>query len=119
MLLALTLPQINPYMTNAIIDVIHAGEGALIPIGGKLIDLTIALRAAAPHDCPPVSHYRLVARDRVWLRKLCVEPGSEPETGALLALFTTEQDEAIEGPPARQIRVSIAGIIRQSAWPTV
>lgn len=117
MLLTLTLPQINPYMTNAIIDVVHADEGAMIPLGGKLIDLTIDLSAAAPHDCPPVSHYRLVARDRVWLRKLYVGAGSEPETGTMLALFSTEQDEPIEAVPARQIRVSTAGIIRQSAWP--
>jgi hypothetical protein len=117
LLLSLNLPQINPHMTNAIVDIIYGDVNAVIPVGGKLIDLIIDLSAAAPHDCPPISHYRLVSREQVWLRRLNVVPGDTPETGAQLALFSTEPEEALEGPPARQIRVTIAGIIKQHAWP--
>jgi hypothetical protein len=116
LLLNLTLPRINPSMTTAIIDTIHASVGALAPVGGKLIDLTVDLSAAADHDCPPVAQFRLVARDRAWLRRLDVAPGDEPEVGASLALFSTEPDEPLDGPPARQIRLAIAGIIAQSIW---
>lgn len=117
MILNLVLPRINPHMTNATIDVVHAGVGTAVAAGDKLIDLTIDLSAAAPHDCPPISHYRLLARDRVWLRRLDVAPGDQPETGAQIALFSTDPGEDPDAPPARQIRVSVAGIIRQPTWP--
>ncbi len=116
MLLSLVLPQINPYMTAAVIDRLHASVGAALTSGGKLLDLTIDLSAVAPHDCPPVSHYRLMIRDRCWLRRLDVGPGDGPAVGASLALFSTEPDEPLGGPPARAARVTIAGIIPQPAW---
>ena len=116
MLLNLTLPRINPEMTTATIDRILIAVGGAVPLGGKLLDLTVDLSAAAPHDCPPISHYRLVARDRVWLRRLDVAAGSEPEVGASLALFSTEPDEPLSGPPARSLRVAVAGIIPQASW---
>lgn len=119
MLLNLVLPRINAYMTTAIIDAIHATEGDALPLGGKLLDLTVDLSAAAPHDCPPISHYRLAVRDRAWLRRLDIAAGGEPETGASLALFSTDPDEPLDGAPTRQIRVAIVGIIPQSAWSEV
>ena len=116
MLLNLTLPRINPEMTSAIIDHIHIALDAAVPLGGKLLDLTVDLSAAATHDCPPISHYRLVARDRVWLRRLNVAAGSAPEVGACLALFSTEPDEPLSGPPARLLRFVVAGIVPQASW---
>ncbi|MFI4933642.1 MAG: hypothetical protein ACHP7N_03405 [Caulobacterales bacterium] len=116
LLLNFTLPRISPYMATAIIDRIHAAEGSSIPVGGKLLDFTVDLSAAAPHDCPPVGHFRFVVRDRVWLRRLDVSSGDEPEVGASIALFSTEPDEPLEGPPTRQVRVAIASILPESIW---
>jgi hypothetical protein len=116
LLLTLTLPRINVHMITAIIDMIHAQLGAPLPIGAKLLDLTVDLSAAAAHDCPPVAHYRLVVRDRAWLRRLDVAAGDEPEVGTSLALFSTEPDEPLDAAPARQVRLAIAGIIPQSIW---
>ena len=116
MLLNLTLPRINDHMDTAMIDQIHAMLGAAMPVGGKLLDLTVDLSAAAPHDCPPVSHYRLVVRDRVWLRRLDIAAGDTPQVGDSLALFSTEPDEPLDGAPARQVRLAVAGIIRESVW---
>jgi hypothetical protein len=116
LLLNLTLPRINPHMTTALVDLVHAAVGAPLPVGGKLMDLTVDLSAAASHDCPPVAHYRLVVRDRAWLRRLDVAPGDEPEAGASLALFSTEPDEPLDGIPARQVRLTVAGVIRESIW---
>lgn len=113
MLLNLTLPQINPYMRTATIDRIHVAIGAAMPVGSKLLDLTIDLSAAAPHDCPPIGHHRLIVRDRLWLRRLDVATGDKPEVGASLALFSTEPDEPLDGAPVRQVRLAIAGIIPQ------
>lgn len=116
MLLNLPLPRINPYMTTAVIDKIHVAAGNAMPIGGKLLDLTIDLSVAAPHDCPPVGHYCLIVRDRVWLRRLCVVPGDEPVVGADLAMFSTEPDEPLDGLPSRNARVTIVGIIPALNW---
>jgi hypothetical protein len=115
-LLNLSLPRINVYMTTAIIDAVHAAEGSQLAVGAKLLDLTVDLSAAAPHDCPPVAHYRLMVRDRVWLRRLDIAAGDEPEVGASIAWFSTEPDEPLGGAPARPVRLAIAGIIRDSVW---
>jgi hypothetical protein len=116
LLLNLTLPRINPEMTAATIDQIHIARGAAVPLGGTLLDLTVDLSAAALHDCPPISHYRLVARDRAWLRRLEVSVGDTPEVGGWLALFSTEPDEPLTGPAARLMRFAVAGIIPEASW---
>jgi hypothetical protein len=116
LLLNLIVPRINPLMTTARVSVIHAAAGAAIAVGGKLLDLTIDLSAAVPHDCPPVGHFRLIARDRVWLRRLDAAAGDERPAGASLALFTTDPDEPLEGPPARQLRMATVAIVPPSVW---
>jgi hypothetical protein len=116
LLLNLPLPRINPYMTTAIIDKIHVATGSAMPLGSKLLELTLDLSAAAPHDCPPVGHYCLIIRDRVWLRRLYVDLGDEPAVGANLAMFSTEADEPLDGPPSRQARIAIVGIVPVLSW---
>ena len=116
MLLNLNVPRINEYMTNVFVEAAYAEAGQAVAIGAKLFDLTVDLSAAAPHDCPPITHYRVVSRERAWMRSLCVKPHDEPAVGAPLALLTTEPDEALEGAPARPARVAIAAIMHQSIW---
>jgi hypothetical protein len=103
-------------MTTAVVDRIYAEAGAHIPLGSKLFDLTVDLSAAAPHDCPPIGHYRLVVRDLLWLRRLDVAPGDEPIVGASLALFSTEPDEPLDGTPVRQTRLAIVGIVSRPTF---
>lgn len=119
MLLNLNLPRINDYMTTAIVEDLHAVEGAQLGVGAKLIDLTVDLSAAAPHDCPPISHYRLVLREPAWLRRLLVARGDEPALAAPLAQFTTTPDEPLNAEASRPIRIAVAAILRQSAWETL
>ncbi len=116
LLLNLPLPRINPYMTTAIIDKIHVAAGTAMPVGGRLFDLTLDLSTAAPHDCPPVGHYCLIVRDRVWLRRLCVAVGDEPVAGANLALFSTGPDEPLDGLLSRSARLTVIGIIPVLSW---
>jgi len=116
LLLNLTLPRINEHMTTAVIKTIHAEAGTALPLGAKLLDLSIDLSAMLPHDCPPVSMYRIALRDRVWLRKLAVAPGDEIAVGGVLAVFTTAPDESMDAEPDRAVRVTIAGIIDPSSW---
>ena len=111
MLLNLTLPRINEHMTSAVITAVYSEVGTALPPGAKLLDLSIDLSAVLPHDCPPVSLYRITLRDRVWLRKLAAAPGDDIAVGAVVALFSTEPDESLDADPARAVRVTIAGIL--------
>jgi hypothetical protein len=116
LLLNLTLPRINEHMTTAVMRTIHAEVGSLLLPGAKLLDLSVDLSTVMPHDCPPVSLYRIALRDRVWLRKLAVALGDEMAIGADMALFSTEPEESLDGVPARAVRVTLAGIIDRSSW---
>jgi pyruvate/2-oxoglutarate dehydrogenase complex dihydrolipoamide acyltransferase (E2) component len=115
-LLTLTLPRIGEYMTTAVIKTVYAAEGDALAPGAKLLDLSVDLSAVAPHDCPPIMLYRLALRDRAWLRRLAVAAEDEIEVGTVLARFSTEPDEPIEGEPARAVRIAIAGIVGQTGW---
>ena len=117
MLLTLTLPRIHDLMTAATIEAVYARAGDALAVGAKLCDLTVDLSAAAAQDCPPISHFRLVLRERLWLREVAAAPGNEVAVGATLMRFTTAPDEPLDGAPAREARVSIAGILAQTeAW---
>jgi hypothetical protein len=116
LLLLLTLPRINEYMTSATVATIHGAVGMPLPLGAKFLDLIVDLSAVAPHDCPPASMYRIALRDRVWVRKLAVAAGDEIAVGAVVALFTTAPDESLEGEPVRPVRVTVAGIIDSASW---
>jgi len=116
MLISLTLPRINQHMTVALVRRIYAAEGDFVTLGSKLMDLSIDLSAVAPHDCPPISLYRIVLRDRVWVRRLAVSAGDDVAAGADLATFSTEADEPITGSPGRAARVTVAGILDLESW---
>jgi hypothetical protein len=116
LLLHLIVPRINDYMTEAIVEWIYPSQGQLLDVGAKLLDMTVDLSAAAPHDCPPISHYRLVLREPVWLRQLTASRRETVACGAQIALFTSTPDESIEVPSTRAVRVAIAAIIHQPSW---
>ena len=117
MLLTLSLPRINEPMLSAVIAAIHAPVGAQLAVGSKLVDLTVDLTAIAAQDCPPISHFRMVIRERAWLREIFVARGDEIAVAARIALFSTEPDEPLDAAPAREVRVAIAGILMQApAW---
>ena len=116
MLLSLALPSIVPPMTAAVIDRIYPTVGAALTIGAPFLELTVDLSSIALHDCPPISHYRLVVRDRAWLRRLDVDPGQSALVGASLALLSTEPDETLDAAATRAARIGVAGVMPQMLW---
>jgi hypothetical protein len=116
LLLHLIVPRINDYMTEAKVEWVYSTEGQLLSVGAKLLDMTVDLSAAAPHDCPPISHYRLVLREPAWLRQLMASRHGTVAAGAPIALFTSTPDEPIDGSSVRAVRVAIAAIIHQPSW---
>jgi hypothetical protein len=117
MLYDLRLPKINPNMSAAVVECAYADSGALLKVGDKLFDLSVDLSSGFSQYCPPISYFRVVVREKLWLRKTLVVPGDSCDVGAPLALFSTEQDESLEGAPARAIRITTAGIAHhQGLW---
>jgi hypothetical protein len=117
MLYDLRLPKINPNMSTAVVECVYSDPGILLKPGDKLFDLSVDLSGGFSQYCPPISYFRVVVREKLWLRKTLVAPGDGCDVGATLALFSTEQDETLEAAPARAIRVTTAGIAHhQGLW---
>jgi hypothetical protein len=110
----LKTPEFNAEMEDALIESLYCAEGQLLPIGAKLLDVSVNLSTAFAQNCPPISYYRLVLRDKLWLRKLLIAPGDSRAAGSRIALLTTEPDEAIDGEAARAARCMTAGIVYHS-----
>ncbi len=110
MLLEYRLPAINANMTEASIERRYAEPGVALGVGTRLLDLRVDLSSAFSQDCPPVSFYRIVMRERAYLRELRPADGVAFPVGTLIALFSTEPDEPADGVASRTIRVATAGI---------
>ncbi len=109
MILNLKLSEISPHMSSAVIECLYAEPGAYLKRGDKLLDLSIDLSGAFPQSCPPISYFRMVAREPAWLRQMSVAPGDICKAGSLLAILSQEpRDE--ENGTSRPLRVTTAGI---------
>ncbi|GAB6968720.1 hypothetical protein JCM25156A_27580 [Komagataeibacter kakiaceti JCM 25156] len=115
MLYEFRLAEIVPQMSGATIECVYATMGDRLRAGAKLLDLSVDLSSAFAQECPPVSYYRLVLREAVCLRQLDATPGQHHALGARIALFSTDPDEALDGPVERQVRCTVAGIIHHEA----
>src|SRR5512141_2423040 len=115
-ILTLTLPRIMEGMDAALVRKVHGAVGTELAPGAKLVDLSIDLSAVAPHDCPPITLYRVALRERAWLRALNAPAGSSIEPGCVLARFSTTPDEPLGQSDAREVRVTIAGISHPPEW---
>jgi len=116
MLLKLVLPPLQGGAEWVRIDTVDAAVGAPLRPGSRLIEFTVGLDAAAVHDCPPITTYRMTLSETAWLREVRVAPETNVAAGDVLALFSTTPDEAIDGEPERAARVAIAAILKPMAW---
>jgi pyruvate/2-oxoglutarate dehydrogenase complex dihydrolipoamide acyltransferase (E2) component len=115
MLFDLRLTKINPNMSSGMIECCYVQPGSPIKAGEKLFDLRVDLSAGFSQYCPPISYFRVVARESGFLRKLCVKPGDNVNVGDLLAILGSSIDENDGEVPARSLRVTTAGIAHHSA----
>jgi pyruvate/2-oxoglutarate dehydrogenase complex dihydrolipoamide acyltransferase (E2) component len=113
MLLELSLPLINPHMVHASIDSILVRLDEKVAVGQTILELTVDLSDQFPHDCPPVSHYRLCASEAAWLRQLSIAAGEKVPVSALLAKFSKTPDEAVDNRAGRPMRTTIVGVRRE------
>jgi hypothetical protein len=110
MLYELRLGKINPNMNVAVVECLYAAAGSPLKVGDKLFDLSVDLSSGFSQYCPPISYFRVVVREKVWLRKTLIVPGEACEIGQLLAIFSQTQDDPEDEAPARPLRITTAGI---------
>lgn len=111
MIFEVRLPLIMPQMSAATIECVYVEPGEAVKMGSKLVDLRVDLSSAFAQECPPVSYYRMVLRERGFVRSIAASPGDLLEVDALIALFSTEADEPLDQTVARPLRTTIAGIM--------
>lgn len=111
MILELKLPDIVPQMTGATTECLFAEAGEALRMGSKLVDLRVDLSSAFAQECPPVSYYRIVLREKAYLRQINPKPGDFIERDAPVALFSSSPDEPLDEAPERPLRVTVAGIL--------
>ena len=112
------LPLIIAEMSGATIECLHAAPGTMLRAGTKLLDLSVDLGSAFAQECPPISFYRIVTREPAWLRAIDVAPGRFCAVDAMIALFSTAPDTALDAAPARALRTTTAGIIHHGGMRT-
>jgi len=111
MIYALKLPTIVPQMTGATVECLHAAPGDELKMGSKLLDLSIDLSSAFAQECPPISYYRIVMREPMFVRAMAAGPGDFIGLSSDIALLSTTPDEPLDAAPARPPRVTIAAIM--------
>ncbi len=115
MLFELRLTKINPNMTAGTVECCYVAGNAPVKLGDKLFDLRVDLSAGFSQYCPPISYFRVVAREKGILRQLLVKPGDNVNVGDLLAVFSETGEEDTAAQPARALRVTTAGIAHHPA----
>jgi hypothetical protein len=97
---------------------VHVVPGSEIKVGTKLLDLRLDLGSAAPQDCTPISFFRIVAREKGWLRQLAITEGEVVQVGQSLALVSSVSEGPLDLPPARTMRITTASILGGAEWLT-
>lgn len=113
MIFEFRLPRVNPHMSGATIEYLHSGPASL-KTGAKFLDISVDLGSAFAQECPPVSFYRFVMREPVWLRQIGAQSGQHFAVDEQIALFSTEPEESLDQPVARAVRFVLAGIMHHA-----
>ena len=114
MLLNMQLTKLNPQMTFGTIECCYVQVGSPTKSGAKIFDIRVDLSAGNFQYCPPISYFRMVARESGWLKEILVKPGDDVKVGDLMAVFSTDLNAVEADPAARPLRLATAGITHHS-----
>lgn len=114
MILELRLPLVSPHMSQGVVECLYAESGSVLKPGDKLLDLSIHLGANFAQDCPPISFFRAIVREKAVFRAWRVTRGQSCKPEEVLALLSTAPDESLDQPPQRPARIATAGIIHHA-----
>lgn len=113
MMLALPMPRTEDGLGRSLIRHVHISEGSAVKPGTLLLEFVVGADNAMMLDCPPFTHYRLIASEAGHVMRVLVGVGDRIVPGASLAIITTQPGEP-ESKPVRDMRVSVASSISPS-----
>lgn len=116
MILSLEMPRMGEQMASGVVEKRYVAEGSAIQPGSRLFDVRVDLGVIAPQDCPPVYTFRIVSREKGWVRQVAPSVGDLCKVGQVLALVSTEPQEPLTAAPGRHLRVTSAGVLSDSGW---
>lgn len=105
----LHLPALADDGSPARVCRLHAVPGQAFGRGAGLLDISVTLGGSEAHDCPPITHFRLHAREAATLMQWHVQDGDIVQGGAILA--TLELSAPDGTAPGRGLRLTVAGIV--------
>ena len=111
LLLAIDMPRLHELMASGVLTAVHVTPGATLEPGAALVDVRVDLSHAAAHDCPPVSWFRVILRERGVLRDFTAAEGDEIAPGTRMGLLASAPDDASILVPARAARLTTVGIV--------
>jgi hypothetical protein len=111
LLFDLRIPKVSEHMVEALIETTYGRESLQMKIGSKIVDFSVDLSSGFAQNCPPISYYRVVLRENLWLRKILVSPGGRFAAGTSVATFSTSPDEPSDAAVTRPVRIMTAGIV--------
>lgn len=115
MLLAIELPRLHELMTTAVVTAVHATPGSALEPGAPLFDVRIDLSHAAAHDCPPVSWFRVILRERGVLCAFTAVEDGEVAPGERIGIVASTPGEPTDVEPARTARLTTVGLVGPEA----
>jgi len=111
MIFEFKLPLISPHMSEGLIECLYTSPGSALKPGDKLLDLSVNLSNNFAQDCPPISFYRVIIREKLILREFRFAPGQSCKVDEVIAVFSNDPAEPLDQPAQRVIRFATAGII--------
>ncbi len=105
---AFTMPKLSPTMTDGTIAKWHKKVGDFVQADDLVVEITT--------DKATIEHHAL---DPGWLRAIIVAEGEQAEVGKPIAIFSTEQNESIEGFSAEPQAVAQPQVAIAQPRPTV
>jgi hypothetical protein len=98
-------------MSEGLIECFYATPGSVLKPSDKILDLSVNLSNNFAQDCPPISFYRVVIREKLVLREIRVPRGQGCKVNDVIVVFSNDAEEPLDQPAQRGIRCATVGII--------
>src|SRR5262245_46852224 len=108
--LDVAMPRLSELVPSATVHAVACRPGDAIAPGSALVALTLDLGAVAAQDCPPVSRFRIVSRERAFIRRIDAVPGGVASPGDVLIVATPTGDEPLDAGTRRALRTNCISV---------
>jgi hypothetical protein len=109
-LLPLSMPRIGNLMRSALVHRLCIAAGDLVRIGQVLLEVRVDLSDGTAQDCPPISYYRLIARESGTVGGVPAAVGDLVAVGGVIAWLASTLPVSAPAAGARLFRCCVVGI---------